>query len=352
MHRLCFPALALLLSISYAAAQNAPDCGRAAERLYSNTASEKAWGAHLAVTCKIPALGPAIAAELERLGGADLARFPSASEEFWLRRSLLDSLIQLRAPLPAAILTSLAVGYPAEATILMLQYEAANQTLLFDMRRAHPDGLEWMAASNALIRLHTPGFAAAVLTEIPLTHQFRVSESGSALGRGRGGSISSGRPPAFHAPRDFPPVRLYRLTTTGGDLVSDGAPAIYAFRLDFEPGVDAELAWPVEGTCPTCLDRGYLAQMAHVTPQEIDSVVRSQTGIAWTDVAQVNAAVNQAIAAQQAKLKEIAYALVRGGYLQPAELGMTLKITIEIRDERQDRSTPLSGYPPVSFQLR
>jgi hypothetical protein len=48
---------------------------------------------------------------------------------------MLDALIQLRFPLEASVLTSIAQRYPAEATILMLQDAPGNLSPLAAVRQ-------------------------------------------------------------------------------------------------------------------------------------------------------------------------------------------------------------------------
>jgi hypothetical protein len=332
---------------------DARECAQAANRLRSEFLREKSWGAHLAAACQMPWLAGEIVAELERLHPETLAKLRWDSELYWLGRSMLDALIQLRQPLPSSVLASIAEGFPVEGTILTLPNAFENRLLLAAVR-ARPGGGEWVAAGNALARVRAPGFAAALLAEIRLTHSVWVSDNGVAPGRGEAGSLASGSP-TLRVPPGFPPVGVYRLTAQPApddELVSDGAVPIYSQRAIIEPGVDRTLAWLPEGYCSRCLEIGYLAELAHVSNSDVSLAVEPQTAVKWTDPMRLDAEISRSLAAQQAAVRQLAGSLVSAGVLETRELGMALHIDVLVEDQRSDRSVPLPKYPPVEFRLR
>jgi hypothetical protein len=330
----------------------ADECVGAADRLHSDSLREKAWGAHLAAACQMQELAGEIGAELERLHPDALAGSTWNSEAFWVGHSMLDALIQLREPLPASVLASVAKGLPNERTILMLQNALENRALLAEVR-AHPGGGEWVAASNALPRMRAPGFAAALLAEIHVTHGVWVSDRGRLPGRGVAGSLASGAP-TMPVPSGFPPIAVYRLTAQhapGDELVSDGGTPIYSQRTIIEPGVERTLTWPPEGYCSQCLEIEYLAELAHLLKTEVDRCIEPQTPVRWTNLLQLNAEIAQALANQHTALKQLAKLLISAGILDISELRLPLRVEVRIEDQRRNRSVPRPTFTSVEFRL-
>ena len=329
------------------------DCERAADRLRAHSQWEKSWGAHWAMVCQLTGLAGEIGAELAQAQPEALAGFTWNSESFWMAHAMLDALIQLRQPVPTALLESIAKVFPIEGTILMLQYPSENRRLL-EAVHARPGGAEWVAASNALTRMRASGFAATLLAEIPLSHSVLVSDNGDAPGRGMGGSIASGGP-TLRVPPDFPPVGIYRLISqhsADDQLVSDGPLPIYSHRTVLVPGVEQTLNYLPEGYCSRCLEVEYLAELADRSRMEVDHVVDWQTALRWTNLLQFNAELSRALNDQESALRHLASSLVSAGALDNSELRMVLHIDVSVQDLRSDRSVSLPEYPPVEFRLR
>lgn len=328
------------------------ECARAGDRLQSESLREKAWGAHLAAACHILTLAPEIGAQLDRLHPEMLARFVWDSEPFWVGHAMLDALIQLRAPLEAPILASIAKGYPAEATILMLQNRVANESLLAAVRMAPVRGYEWVAAGNALAALRAPGFAASLLREVRLTHRVRVSDAGEDIPPSTAGSSLSALASA-RVPPGFPPVAMYMLTAErkpDAELVSDGRTPIYARRVVIEPGVQRTLATGAE-YCPQCVRVGYLAELARISYDEAYRAIEPHTGVRWSNSRQVDAAISRALALQKSRLRQLVERMVSAGALDRAGQAIALQIEILIDDQRSDRSAALPTYPAVQLQI-
>jgi hypothetical protein len=98
----------------YSEAFDPRECGRAVERLSAASDREKAWGAHLAAVCRMPDVAPAIATQLDQTRMDMFERTIDVSgrtiwgESQWAGYAMLDALIQLRRPLEASVLTSIA----------------------------------------------------------------------------------------------------------------------------------------------------------------------------------------------------------------------------------------------------
>ena len=154
-------------------------------------------------------------------------------------------------------------------------------------------------------------------------------------------------------PDTFPPIWLYDLSEQPiGDLLSDGPMPIYWYRTVWQPGVAGPLLTGGFARCLACEDVAYLAQMAEVPSGRVESAAHAFTGVKWTDPAQVSAEISRAIADQESAWQQLAAALLATGALRSSEIGLTLRIQIEITDERADRSVPLPSVDPtVPFQL-
>ena len=79
------------------------------------------------MVCQLTGLAGDIEAELAQPRPEALAEFTWNSESFGMAHSMLDALIQLRQPVPTALLESIAKMFPIEGTILMLQFPAENR---------------------------------------------------------------------------------------------------------------------------------------------------------------------------------------------------------------------------------
>ncbi len=329
------------------------DCAQAAKRLHAESLREKAWGAHLAQTCQIPSLAAEIGAELDRLHPNELAGFRWDSEPFWVGHAMLDALIQLHEPLEAPVLASISQGFPTEGAILALQDASRNGSLFAALRLTHVGSSEWVAASNALARLRTPGFADALLQEVRIANWVWVSDTGELTPPGEAGSLSGGAL-RMRVPPGFPPVAWYRLTSEHGpgrQLVSEGTTPIYSQRTILDPGVDRTLAWPPEGYCLQCLRLQYLAELAQMSNVEVNRAIEPQTAVRWTNLLQLNAEISRALTDQKAAIAHLVKSLASAGALKTSQLGMSFHLEILIEDQRSHQSVPLPRSSPVSFQL-
>jgi hypothetical protein len=327
-----------------------PECGRAAERLRSDSLKQQARGAHLAAACQLTGLAAEIGGRLERLNLHLPDRMRSDSEEFWAGRAMLDALIRLRKPLEPPVLMAIFRRFPAEGTILMLQDESANRALLSQARIDCPDGWEWIAASSALTRLRAPGFAMTLLREIQLSQWIVVSDSGRARARVM---VGSPRANIFHVrvADGFPRVGVYGLVARDGpdeELVSAGVFPIFARCTLLVPEEKRALFMP--GPSPACspegLRIGYLAELAAVPEREARRAIDAWTGVKWTTPAGVRADIFKALSEQKAALRRLVGLLFSAGLLETIDLDMSMRIEVLVDDERSDRTVPLPEVPP------
>jgi hypothetical protein len=221
----------------------------------------------------------------------------------------------------------------------------------------------WVAASNALARLRSPGFAASLLREIHLTNSIRVSDTGHYLPEGAAGSgmLSNSK---MQVPPLFPPIGLYWLTAehvTGDKLASPGTIPIYVRRVVMEPGVDRSLIYPEDGSCAPCeagcpkcqAERiGYLSGLLHEPHQHLDRVLDRSTEMKWSSPAQLSEAIRWAVIEQQKEIRQLAKRLVSAKLMEASDLDMVLRIEVLVEDRRSDRTTPLAQYKTSEFRLQ
>lgn len=334
-------------------------CASAAQRVRSQSLTDKAWGAHLAAACRIPSLAGEIAAQLDQMH-PDMSGRTIWNEQQWAASALLDSLIQLREPLDASMLGSLAPRFPTEATILMLRNPTGNATLLAAVREAAVPQSVWEAAGSALVNVHPPGLAAALLREVRLTNSVWVSDDGRFPGSA--GSLMSGAS-NLQAPPGFPAVALYRLTAIpapGDELVCDGAIPIYSRREDISPAVSRAVNWPIDGDCHRCTRNcqecqwqrvRYLAVLAHAPAGEVDHAVDPEVAVRWSNAGQVAAEISRGLEEQKAAVRNLVRMLTSAGVLGFSEIGMTSHIDVKVGDLRGDRSIALPQVAPLEFRI-
>jgi hypothetical protein len=217
----------------------------------------------------------------------------------------------------------------------------------------------WVAASNALARLRAPGFAAGLLRELTPVNSVLVLDPGEVprgtAGFGMEGSATTQLPPGF------PPVAVYSLTTKeapGQELVSDGPTPVYVERAVVDP--NHPITWPSDvrfprpENCPECQRERieYLANLAHVPPAEAGRAIHPVLAVEWSTLVQVDAAITRAVAQQWAEMKHLVLLLASTGALEKSELGLRLRLSVRIDDQRNDRAVSLPQFPPVELRFQ
>lgn len=352
---------------------DAGQCATAAQRLHASSLQEKAWGAHLIASCHANNRATEIAGELGRMHPdmsgmmyVDVSGLRHLDYAWWTTKALLDALIQLRQPLEVSELSSIFGRFPTEGTILMLQDAPRSAVLLAKAREARVPTSLWVAASNALTRLRSPGFAVALLKELRLTNSVWVSDTGKRVPPGSPGHgfLSNSN---MQVPPGYPPIGLYWLTAErvgSEELVSEGpAPfySIYQRRIRLEPGVNRRVMFPSDGYCVECEEGcpscqtarvDYLAELGHITSRDVAIAVNPLTEVAWSNPAQISAAVAQALVGQETAMRRLTKQLVSAGAMDVSDLDITLHIEARVEDFRSDRSIPLPQVQSIPFHPR
>ena len=234
---------------------------------------------------------------------------------------MIDSLIDLRMPVPATNLKAISLGFPVEGVILMMQSPRDNVELLLSSRQRKPDSNVWIAASNALVKMRSPKIALALLREVPFRISIELSDDGEAHPWGLGGS-SLGGVQEQALPSDFPPVSLYQLVAErapGDEIASDGPVDIYERRFILTPGQNR--TW---------------APLPEIQPKSL---------LAWKGEASFRAAVTSAVRAQQLAVWALVRRLRSFGLVTTCDCAAPVRLTIVVEDHR---TASIEALPVVS----
>jgi hypothetical protein len=205
--------------------------GEVARLLKSQSNRERMWGAYLAGRHGLKEQSPAL---IEIIADPALG---GGWEETIVRQAALDSLIQLKAKVPADALKSLPPQFSDERVILMSRTPEENTPALletFDGELAGDGGpnTRWLAVGNLLAETKAQGFAAALLRGLKFEVEIIIlnpnTDMNYGYGAGCGGGCGSGG-----WPEDFPPVGFYVLTAYASRdavVVAPGKYPVYYLR--------------------------------------------------------------------------------------------------------------------------
>jgi hypothetical protein len=306
-------------------------------KLQSTDPVTRAWGAYEAgafhVRDSIPALegilSGALPAQTDREGWAlvDLA---------------LDSLIQLKADVPASLASRYAHLRPVQAHILLSSATNRVPTLLGLLKEAK--GLDWYVTANLLLRDKAPGLASHLLQNVRLQLIVSVSEDGntsSISGGGLGGGVGDGIGQNL---KGFPPHPSYRFEmamSPGFIVLADGPRPVFYSRIvhtEFQYGVST-----LYNGGPDDEDR--LKYLQAMVDPFAEPTLRARTHevASWTTPA--------ALLERIAKLREdrerrfnYLRSHLEARYKLP-QASSRVPIEIQINDLRKDRSVPLPAIP-------
>jgi len=278
------PLVLLLFAAAVVAEEEKPTV---LERLKSESAAERAWGAYLAGKEGVQDAIPLLVEAIRTVPGR------KDDEGRLVLRAALDALIRLKAPVKAEILEPhLRAGFSTQALILLTRSPRTRPDLLFalfDRQGGSLMGEFGIAVGNLLCREKVPGFASRLLRharEFEL-HVLLVDE-GRTGGRGGsqrlGGGCGDGH---VDVPEGFPPTAFYDLTAgkrDGSVLLVDGPRPIRWFRTERE---GRRIGFGTTGTRidVDVLAREWLAVLAGL-PEEGRILPKSaSTSLVWTDAA-------------------------------------------------------------------
>jgi hypothetical protein len=307
-------------------------------KLQSADRETVAWGAFEAgafhVTEAVPALQSILDAPLPR-------------QDDWAGWALvdlaLDSLIQLRAPLPAALVARYAGARPVQAYILLTRSND-RVPVLVDLL-ADASGSQWYAAANMLLDDKAPGLAAHLLRTVRLRLTITVSEGGNRMRGAGGGSGTWGVGDGVgQSPPAFPPHAAYRFEFSprpGLSVLAHGPRPLFYSRT-----VHTTLQYPVSALHiggPGDDDRlAYLHTLLDPWPT---TQLRADTEevATWTTpeallvrVAELRGDLERRFRSMRMRIEQI--------FEVPAD-SPPVPIEVQLVDARKDRSVPLPPIP-------
>jgi hypothetical protein len=344
---LALPLLALLL-----AAPPPPDQPRAEALLASPRPIDKAWGAYLAGRLNLTALTPKLAAELDRLRPIPT----TLDRENWsLAHTLLDTLIELKAPLSFEQLKPWLEDYGNEALILLLQNAGNNQRELLELRPALRRQDHWLAATNILVQQRAPGIALALLSELRPESTFVAADSPghSGVGAGIGGGFSGCGSTAFA--KDFPPAARYLIVTfpTPGDILLAPGPKNAFLRRTVLP-TNQQIGYSESGSQYDTQSEliSYLASLAYASVDQLRPGILANRSIVWSTPEEFRQEAELALQLQAGTIRGLINQFVSKDLLSSADRSsLQLSITPRYLDLRKSQSEPLPSLDPYPVDL-
>ena len=255
---------------------------RAKQLLESTQLKDKAWGARLAASLRLPGFEKTLIAELYACQKSRDAA--TDGPEYAYIQSLFDSLIELEAEVPADAIAPYRSRWKAEAIILLARGRQTTSTLL-EMHREKLAAAEWIAITNLLLQRRSAQLLERMLERTPVYHSFFIREPGNQdYFYGPGPSHwDQGEGTRRNLPSGFPPISLYTLTLnadSGNSLIAAGPRNVY-FRRALIP-TNGELQWPVDEEPTPIIRPGdceleYLARLGNRSVEEVRRLFLTST---------------------------------------------------------------------------
>src|SRR5262249_31693884 len=190
---------------------------------FDQTPASLAWNAFKAAESgdrsQVPVLEGALASLVD----------DTRSDQQLALHAVLDALVRLDAKPPLHVLTRVFNTHPVEAVLMLQRFGAErDQTVLSLLRRSK--GYRWFALASLLQKTRARGFAAHLLSDLPIGLSVSVSDNGSR-GFGGGGEVSAAcGDGGVGVARGFPPLASYRFTPSierGAEPLTDDVDLAY-----------------------------------------------------------------------------------------------------------------------------
>ena len=367
---------ALCAAVCVATAQPAPgalvDTAQAKALLESPQLADKAWGAYSAALLHDLTLRDALVGQLH--WAESLRESQAESDGYACIQSLLDSLIQLGAAIPAQALLPYAKRWRTEVLMLFAARtaDAGDEAALLAMREEDLNEAEWLAVNNLLLRQHAASFFVKTLQEIGIRHTFVVSDTGEVPGTGVGGSFGRGSH-SVGFPRGFPPIAVYQLEIRQFGTPAPGAEDVLLIRGPVFAGPWFERSGmhrgdvlyqrtivPAGGRAATpgpnfrntdrqVYRRAYVAELGGLSVEEADKLFCPTTNIRWRSSRGFTREAQLAMAPQAERIYAFVVEAKREGLINVH--GIRLKIDPVINDERHLPGSPLPPIGPREIKL-
>ncbi len=277
--------------------------------------------------------------------------FPEQADQRDAMAAVLDTLIQMRVPVPADTLRSLAPDFGNDVAVLLSRMPAVDAgPVSFSFYRSaseHSYGLQYVSAA-LLARHPVPGFAADLLARIKVEATVIATTPGSEQ---YGGGRSDGAcGPSFEIPRKGWPVtgqyRLSRRQRDGAVLLVAGVDPIYTTREQstFYTGDACGMSMYMYLDSDERLR--LIAEMLNIPPDRFPWSTTPQTTISFQSLPQFYDELMSFVEKQQRQYLATVAALSDRSLLTPAEAEQALpELNLKLSDRRGEGSTPIPAPP-------
>jgi hypothetical protein len=299
--------------------------------LSSSEPGQLAWGVQLAANYQQKQFIPAI---------ISLLKFGNADGQL----SAFDALIRLSADVPEQSLASfLNDRETLEPTIVLLARDPkAHAAFLMSALEQPLSNEHWVAVNSFVATAPPSGYASRLLGKWSIKATITVSEAGSGVGGGVGGTacgeIGLGFKPGFPV---IPHYNIYEGLHPGATLIAAGPHPISYLRQD------------IPRSCSSSTDRDdyrldYLRYMAHIDPQTPEGRLPFAPAVGWAGSENYRSKASAYLESLRAFVKHLRSRLTQAGVLTASETPLGPVLEIEVKDERASRSVPL---PAIDWHL-
>lgn len=272
---------------------------------------------------------------------------PEQKEERDAMTVVLDTLIQLHAPIPAETLRNLASDFQNAVAVGLARMSIEESgPLSLEFYRSPPRGgyaLQYVSAS--LLALHPrPRFAASLLSDITVRATvFVILPGGERYGTGFGGSYFN---PTEPTRSDWPMIGQYKLSTEtseGGSVLVAGVEPIYVSRVESNRYLGDDHSMSTGMYLSAEKRRGLVAGILGVPPEQIPWEIRPEVTVECQSPEQLGGELLAFIEEQQQMYRATSEALQERKLLLLSEEDSSLPLlVIDLNDARGEDAEPFS----------
>ncbi len=315
--------------------------------LQSGDVQKQAWGAHFAAQYRYSEFIPELLNLLNPLPLDRRQWAPQMAAQYDLNLVILDTLIQLKAQVPADLLTVYFDQYPDELIILLSKHPREQAQLLIPLISITKGNLYWFALCNILAKLRHPSFARELLRDLQIEIRICVRDDDLQTGLNEeefGGGCGDGW---VQIAEGFPPTGIYELTpepSDDGALFCDGPIPVYCRRVTAAPHIMAGRGYCMSEINSNRYRLEYLAALLRAPMNSLEICHQKSFFIRWQGIDKYNNDLDEILNHEKEAFAHLKEQLIQQDLLtlQEAEtLHPNNKISTMV-DLRKDRLVPLS----------
>jgi hypothetical protein len=351
---------AFCLSVCACPAQLTPtqdgEIARARRLLQATLWTDKAWGAHLAISAHDDGLRDLLIDELRR--AQPLRQAPVNTAEYAYVESLFDALIRIGARADSDVILPFERNWRPEVLILLARQggdSAGNENALFSMMDEKPDWFEWVAIGDLLAQMHSQRFFRKTLEQIEIGHYLVAQDTPDEFLR-TGMSSLAGLSTTRTNPKGFPPIGFYELeglpfSHREETILAAGPRPVYYRRTEIPGG--ATVPWSLlKFRNPEDVRGAYSpVNLPHKgSNEDVERVFWRETKIQWKDAGEFSMDAEAALTGQANAIRSFIEDAHRRGLGDVS--GMAIKITPVVEDHRRIARDPLPAVNPHEIILQ